>query len=68
MNYKKIFICTLLLIIYGYFYYLISIHPTSNIWGYFCAILFMIIFILVISIVNEYDKKKKSKDENNSEN
>ena len=56
-----------LIIVYGYAYYMTSVEPEKQIWGYICALDFGILFTMSVSFITK-NQKKKEDHENNSEN
>jgi membrane protein DedA with SNARE-associated domain len=61
MKLLKILIFAICLFIYGYSAYKITIEPNHLIWGYICALIFILLFIGIVTIVVE---KIKNKEEN----
>lgn len=49
-----------LIIVYGYAYYMTSVEPEKQIWGYICAVVFVINFMLAVSIFTKNQKNNNS--------
>ena len=58
MKFLTGFILVISIIVYGYACHMTSVEPERQIWGYICAAVFGIVFILTISIFTKNQKNK----------
>jgi hypothetical protein len=65
MKFVKTTIFLMYLIVYVYSCYMTSVEPNKIFWGYICAGVFGVLFIMLVSILAKNQKKNL---ENNKEN
>jgi hypothetical protein len=63
MKLLRIFIVAILLLIYGYSTYRISINPTQVFWGYLCAIIFAVLSAIGVTYFANKPQKEEKKEE-----
>ena len=49
------------LIVYVYSCYMTSVEPNRNIWGYICTGVFVVLFIMLVSVFTNNQKNKNEK-------
>jgi len=59
MKVLKILVFAICLFVYGYSAHKTTVEPNNHVWGYICALIFIILFIGVVNIIVENIKSKE---------
>ena len=60
MKFVKAIIFFMYLIVYVYSCYMTSVEPTKVIWGYICAGVFAVLFIMLVSVFTKNQKNNQN--------